>query len=315
LNKQFSDKIKSLTFVKKTTRYFKENSLIGFGGIPIYDVLEFFVSSISQGAIAVRASSVAFNFFLGIFPAIIFLFTLIPYIPIDNFQAQLLLIIKDVTPDFAYETISSTIIDIATNKRASLLSFGFVSALYFSTKGINSLIAAFNATSLELQSRKWINQQLISVFLMLMVVLFLSTAVFLITITGPLLDFLVQNGLMFKDMVYYLVIIAKWLVVLALFLFIISTIYYYAPASKANWKFLSAGSILATFLSIAISVGFAFYVSNFGQYNKLYGSLGTLIVILMWMYLNAFVIILGFELNVSIKNAKFRKSLTQLNTK
>jgi membrane protein len=150
---------------------------------------------------------------------------------------------------------------------------------------------------------------------MLMVVLFLSTAVFLITITGPLLDFLVQNGLMFKDMVYYLVIIAKWLVVLALFLFIISTIYYYAPASKANWKFLSAGSILATFLSIAISVGFAFYVSNFGQYNKLYGSLGTLIVILMWMYLNAFVIILGFELNVSIKNAKFRKSLTQLNTK
>jgi membrane protein len=139
-------------------------------------------------------------------------------------------------------------------------------------------------------------------------VLFVSLAVFLITITDPLLDFLVVKGLMFKDLVYYLVILGKWLVVFLLFLVSISMIYYFAPASKKDWKFISAGSVLSTFLSIVISVGFAYFVTNFGQYNKLYGSLGTLIVILMWLYLNSFVIILGFELNVSIKNAKFKKS-------
>ncbi len=303
------DKIIKLGFVKKALRFSKEHSFLGFGGIPVYEVLEFFVSSITNGSIAVRASSVAFNFFLGIFPAIIFFFTLIPYIPIDNFQEQLLDLIKDITPEFAYETISSTITDIATNKRGSLLSLGFLSALYFSTKGIKSLISAFNATSLHMRSRKWANQQLISIFLTLLVVLFLSTAVFLITITGPVLDIMVQNGFMVKDMVYYLVIVAKWIVVLSLFLIIISTIYYYAPASKSDWKFFSVGSVIATILSIIISLGFAFYVSNFGQYNKLYGSLGTLIVILMWLYLNAFVIILGFELNVSVKNAKFKKTI------
>lgn len=297
--------------IQKLLNYSKQNSVIGFGGIAIYEVLEFFISSIVKGSIAVRASSVAFNFFLGIFPAIIFFFTLIPYIPIDNFQIELLSLIKDVTPSFAYETIESTIIDIATNKRASLLSFGFISALYFATKGVSSLIMAFNATTLHLHARNWLNQQLISIFLTILIVLLVSTAVFLMAITGPLLDFMVSQKLMFVDMVYYILIIAKWIVVFSLFLLTISTIYYFAPASKNNWKFFSLGSILATFLSIAISLGFAFYVNHFGQYNKLYGSLGTLIVILMWMYLNAFVIILGFELNVSIKNAKFKNSIIE----
>jgi len=310
-NKRFQN-IEDFRLVKNAIQFSKERSLPGFGGISIYNVLEFFTSSISQGTISVRASSVAFNFFLGIFPAIIFFFTLIPYIPIQNFQIELLDLIKDVTPDFAYETIETTITDIAVNKRASLLSFGFLSALYFSTKGINSLIVAFNATALELRSRKWLNQQLISIFLTLLMVSLVSVAVFLITITEPLLNFMVEKKMMMIDLVYYLVIVGKWIVVFALFLFSISTVYYYAPASKEDWKFLSSGSVLATVLSIIISVGFAFYVSNFGQYNKLYGSLGTLIVILMWFYLNAFVIILGFELNVSIKNAKFKKSKTMI---
>jgi len=304
------ENIIELSFVKKLIQFSKDNTLWGLRGMSIYNVLEFFLHSIIKGAIAVRASAVAFNFFLGIFPAIIFFFTLIPYIPIDNFQVELLKLIKDITPSFAYETIETTITDIATNKRGSLLSFGFLSALYFSTKGINSLILAFNATSLTLDTRRWLNQQLISIFLTLSMVILVSLAVFLITITDPVLDFLVTKKLLVVDLVYYIVILAKWLVVFILFLVSVSTLYYYAPASKENWKFISVGSILSTILGIIISLGFAYFVNNFGQYNKLYGSIGTLIVILMWMYLNSFVIILGFELNVSIKNAKF-KSLNE----
>jgi len=303
------EKIAELIWVKNILNYTRNNTLWGLGGLPIYNVLEFFVKSLVEGAISVRASSVAFNFFLGIFPAIIFFFTLIPYIPIENFQIELLNLIKDVTPEFAYETIESTIIDIATIKRGGLLSLGFFSALYFSTKGINSLLIAFKATSLEFDNRNWLVQQIVSIFLTLIVVLLVSVAVFLITISDPILEYFVSKDLLFKDVVYYLLIIGKWLIVFFSFYFSVSSIYYFASAKKMNWKFFSTGSVIATFLGIAISIGFAFFVSNFGQYNKLYGSLGTLIVILMWIYLNSFVIILGFELNVSIKNAKKKKQL------
>ena len=303
------DKITELVWIKNILNYTKTNTLWGLGGLPIYNVLEFFVKSIVEGAISIRASSVAFNFFLGIFPAIIFFFTLIPYIPIDNFQITLLNLIKDVTPDFAYETIESTIIDIATIKRGGLLSLGFFSALYFSTKGINSLLIAFKATSLDFDNRSWLVQQVISAFLTLIVISLISFAVFLITITDPILEYFIIRDLLFKDVVYYLLVIAKWLIVFISFYFSISSIYYFASTNKRNWKFFSTGSVIATVLGIIISIAFAFFVNNFGQYNKLYGSLGTLIVILLWIYLNSFVIILGFELNVSIKNAQNKNHL------
>ena len=298
-------------WVKNTIEYSKKRTLWGLGGLPIYNVLEFFIKSIIEGAIGVRASSVAFNFFLGLFPAIIFFFTLIPYIPIPNFQLELLKLIEDITPSFAYETIEHTIIDIATIKRGGLLSFGFFSALYFSTKGINSLLIAFKATSLKFDNRKWVMQQLVSILLTQMVVLLISTAIFLITITDPILEYFISQNLIFKDVLYYLLILGKWLIVFFSFYLSISSIYYFASANKTNWKFFSTGSFIATFLGIATSIGLAFFVNILGHHNKLYGSLGTLIVILLWIYLNAFVIILGFELNVSIKNAKNKNQLLE----
>ena len=298
------DGLEKYNLVKRILEYTKKHTLWGLGGLPIYNVLEFFIKSITEGAISVRASSVAFNFFLGIFPAIIFFFTLIPYIPIANFQFELLKLIEDVTPGFAYETIESTITDIATTKRGGLLSFGFISALYFSTKGINSLLVAFKTTSLVFENRNWFTQQFVSVFLTLIVVLLITTAVILITITDPVLDYFLTQNIILEDLIFLSFFVGKWLIVFFSFYLSISSIYYFASASRKNWNFFSTGSVIATVLGIVISVGFAFFVNNFGQYNKLYGSLGTLIVILMWIYLNSFVIILGFELNVSIKNAR-----------
>ena len=189
------------------------------------------------------------------------------------------------------------------------MSFGFFSALYFSTKGINSLLIAFNATSLMFDNRTWLMQQVVSILLTQMVVLLISFAVFLITITDPILEYFIFKDLIFKDLVYYLLIFAKWLIVFFSFYLSIASIYYFASANKKNWKFFSTGSFIATFLGIIISIGFAFFVNNLGHHNKIYGSLGTLIVILLWIYLNSFVIILGFELNVSIKNAKNKNQL------
>ncbi len=301
--KDYIQKLLHSLWIIRIIDYSKSNSIIGFGKIPIYEVFQFFLITLTQGALGIRAAAVAFNFFLGLFPAVIFFFTLIPYIPIENFHAELLVLIQRLTPPFAFQTIETTITDIALTKQGGLLSFGFISAMYFSTKGIQTLIMAFNASSLKVEARSWFNLQLISFFLMILVVATLSVAIFLITITDPVLEFLVEYHVMYQGFVYYLIIVGNWFVIVLLFFIIISTLYYFAPSSKVNWHFFSIGSVIATILSIIISTGFTFYVSHFGQYNKLYGSLGTLIVILMWLYLMSYVILLGFELNNSIKTA------------
>jgi membrane protein len=287
--------------VEKLISWAKNITFWGFDGIPLYNVAIFFFKGIQKGALTTRASSIAFNFFLAVFPAIIFFFTLIPYIPIDNFQQELMNILKDVLPNNAYLSVKETIEDIIIHKRGGLLSFGAIAALYFSTNGINSMIGAFNATYHSIENRKWYMQRLVSLFLVLILFLLLTVAITLIVFSHTVLSYFVQIGLLELDATYYFLMGGKWVIVLALFFFVISFIYYLAPSGKTKWRFISAGSSFATVLSIIISVGFSFFVNNFGQYNKLYGSIGTLIVILIWLYFNALILLIGFELNASIK--------------
>lgn len=282
-------------------------TLPGFDKVPVYDVAVFFKRSLLDGALSVRASSVAFSFFLALFPAIIFLFTLIPYIPIDNFQEELLKLLQNFLPNNAYKTIQSTVEDIAMHKRGSLLSFGFIAALIFSTNGIAAMISAFNATVLTFESRTWIWQRIISVFLVLILTLLITISIGLLVSSQKLFDFILAHDWMEKNLLFYLLQIGHWFIIVSLFFFAISFLYFLAPAKKTKWRFISPGGTLATILMVITSLGFSYYINNFGQYNKLYGSLGTLIVVLLWLYFNSFVLIIGFELNASISNASLKK--------
>jgi membrane protein len=230
--------------------------LPGFDGIPLYDVCVFFFKSIMKGALTTRASSIAFNMFLAIFPAILFFFTLIAYMPIQNFHQEVLNLLSDIIPSNAYQAVKSTLVDILTSKRGGLMSFGFIAALYFSTNGINALIAAFNATYLSIDSRSWLAQRGISLILVLILSVLIMLAVILIIFSQAGMNYIVDAGWLKKDIIYYLIIAGKWIVVLALLFFAISFLYYLAPAKKTRWKFISAGSTLATVLTILISSGF-----------------------------------------------------------
>jgi membrane protein len=269
----------------------------------IFDVGVFLIKGLGNGALTTRASSIAFKIFLAIFPAILFFFTLIPYFPIENFDVILLDFFADMMPKEAFVTIRDTIEDVATHKRGDLLSIGFLSALYFATNGVNSVISAFNSTTLTIETRSWYRQQLISVILVLIISVLMTVAITVTTFSGTVINLLIDHAYI-PISSSFLLFGAKWIIIIALFYFIIAFIYYYAPAKKNNWSFFSIGSVIATGLTILISVGFSYYINNFGQYNKLYGSIGTLIVILMWMYWNSMVLLIGYELNVSIKNAK-----------
>jgi membrane protein len=140
-------------------------TLPGFHGLPIYAVGVLFYKGIVKGSITNRASSLAFNFFLALFPAVIFLFTLISYVPVNDFQDQLLGIIRNIMPDNAYQAARSTIEDIVKHKRGGLLSFGFILALYFSTNGINALIESFNQTYHSIETRSFLKQRVIALIL------------------------------------------------------------------------------------------------------------------------------------------------------
>jgi membrane protein len=271
-----------------------------FDGEPLYDVGIFFWKGIVDGAITTRASAIAFNFILAIFPAIIFVFTLIPYIPIDNFQQQLLDLLQSILPHNAFVAIQGTIEDIVTQPRGGLLSFGFLAAFFFATNGIVSVIAAFNGTIHAIETRSWINQRLVALILAVILTLLTTFSVALITVSQSVMKFLVENGLLQIDLTYYLLLGGKWLVICALFFFGFAFLFYLAPARKTKFRFISAGGTLATILTIITTIGFSFYINNFGEYNTLYGSIGTLVVVMLSFYFNSLILLIGFELNVSI---------------
>ncbi|HAQ18982.1 MAG TPA: YihY/virulence factor BrkB family protein [Prolixibacteraceae bacterium] len=281
----------------------KKITFPGFDGMALYDVMVFFWRSIVDGALSTRASAIAFSFFVALFPAIIFLFTLIPYIPIENFQNELFLLIEDMVPETTFMAIKETVEDILTRQRGGLLSLGFFMALIFSTSGFASMMSAFDASLHSFERRTWLGQRLIALLLLAILSVLITVAIALITFGQHMINSLVVSGYLKDHFTIYMLTIGKWFVILFLFFMANSFLYYLAPAKKTKWRFISAGSTLSTVLCIITFVGFSYYINHFGQYNKLYGSIGTLLVIMLLMYILSMILLVGFELNASINEA------------
>jgi membrane protein len=282
--------------------------LPGFEKLPLFDVIVFFVKGMRNGAVTTRASSLAYKFFLAIFPSLIFLITLIPYVPIPDFQDQLLQLMRDFLPSGAYDATQETLEDLIKNQNGGLLSFGFLFALFLSTDGMHSVISSFNLSIHANETRNFFKIRLIAVILVFIITLLLVLSIALIVFSEVVIDYLEKANILNDAFFMYALIVGKWIITLALFFFAFSFIYWLGPDSKNRFRFFNAGSTFATFFSILISSGFAFYVNNFGNYNKLYGSIGTVMVVMLWMYFNAIVLLLGFELNASISALKLSKS-------
>jgi membrane protein len=296
--------------IDKLLNFTKKIRPIGLSGLSIYDISSFFYKGLIEGAITTRASSLAFNFFLAFFPSIIVLFTLIPYIPVDGFQEILMDILMNILPPSTNEITLETLDDIINNQRGGLLSLGFVLAIYFSTNGINSLIEAFNASYHISKTESILKQRFLS-----LIITFTLTIILIFTITLIIFGQFIINYLIEYDFINsnekILFNLAKWLILISMLFLGISTIFNLGPSLKNKWRTFSPGAIFSTVFIIVTSLGFTYYIDNFGQYNKIYGSIGTLIIILLWIYFNAIILLTGFEINASIINAK--KKLNNLN--
>jgi len=259
-----------------------------------------------------RATAVAYNFTLAVFPTILFLFTLIPYIPIPGMEIQIMLFMQDAMPRSLYDFAAATIYDIISRKQGGILSFGFLLALITATNGMGALMTAFNMADHASENRGFFKTKGIALMLTLMLSFVLFLAVLVIIVGDFLVDWLQGTGLLGDDFTVFLLDTLRYGVMFATFMLAVAIIYRFAPKIQYGWRFFNLGAVVASFLVIISTYGFSFYLSRFSSYNKLYGSIGTIIALMIWFYLVALLLIFGFELNLSIWKAKEEKDVKRI---
>lgn len=285
---------------KRLVRWSKQIKFPGTKGLSAHEVISYFVRGLSKGSLNIRATSIAFHFLLALGPAIIFLLGLIPYLPIRNFQQGLMEILMEVIPKNSYAALEMLLQD----KHNGLQIFGFLVTLFFVQKGINGILEAFNATYHTMVTRRWIDRRLIAVGLFAILFVLVTLAAILLFFSNLGIKYLYMHGIIMDYGNYLLLQLGKWIIILTLTFLAISFLYYLAPSRKTRWRFFTPGSILATLLSIITSIGFSYFVNHFAPFNRFFGSIGTLIAVMLWMNFNALALLAGFELNASIRNAR-----------
>lgn len=273
------------------------------GQSSVYDVADVLLGELRLDSITKRASYMAFNFTLAIFPTIIFLFTLIPYMPSIlslDLGESILNFLADFLPEEMYTVAYGTIDDIVNKPRGGLLSFGFLFALILSTNGIMSLMDAFDKKYHTFYKRPYLKKRVIATVLTIALSSILFLAVATIFFGQWMLDVLVFYEIVTESYTYTLIVMLKYVAIILLFLLATSLIYYYVPAIQDKWPFFSAGAVVATILIFLVSMIFSLYISAFDTYNKFYGSIGALIGLMIWLDFVSMILILGFEINVSI---------------
>ncbi len=281
----------------------KRHTVPGFGRLSIFEVGSFFVKGMSNGTLGIRAASIAFNFFLAVFPGLLFLSTLIPYIPIPNFQTELMDLLEQLIPSDTFETIEETLADIVMYPRSGLLSIGCITTIIIVSNGVTAVIRAFNSSINVHETRSFVNLRVSSLIMVGLITVLLATAIALLIFGRTILAYLIAKRILFGTFSTVMFYVVQWLIILSLCIVSVSVIYYFAPAKRTHMGFISTGSVMATLLLLATSAGFGYYLANFSNYNALYGSIGTLIAILVWLNINSNILLLGFELNLSIQAA------------
>ena len=288
-----------------------------YENVSLYKILKIFLANLMDDEILDRANGVAFNFILAIFPAVIFLFTMIPYVtafyPEINTES-IMQFLGDQMPASMFDAISATLHDIISIQRGGLLSLGFFFSFYLSTNGMMALMRAFNACYRTIENRSAVKTRLIATALTVNMAIALLLAIMLLIVGQLALEYVTANlpewdWLDMSSFTVFLLFALRFLALFVAFFLAISFIYYFGPAIHYNWRFFSVGSLLATLLSLAVTYGFSFYITNFGTYNKVYGSIGALIALMVLIQLITIVLLVGYEVNTSIHDAIRKEAL------
>ena len=304
------NKIKAAIENSSVVEYVRNKSkhiiLPGFEGVPLYDVVMFFTRQMSKVGINDRAAAISFNFLMAIPAGTIFLCTLIPYMPISTeITIELLDLAKMFTPDEStYGMIANFLNDFLNTPRSGLLSFGFVVAVFYASNAVMALMRSFNRSLHSYKERGFVNERWTAIKLTTVLITMLIVTVTLLVTQGELFQWLMETLEIQNLFVRQLLFSVRWLIIILLILGSIGYVYKYAPAITKRWKLASPGAIFATFLVVLSTFAFSFYVNNFASYNKVYGSIGTIMILMFLIYLNSLILLIGYELNVCIHSLK-----------
>lgn len=286
------------------TRLLRWIQLPGFQGLSLFDLIEIYSLGIIKGALSSRASAIAYSFFMAIFPFLLFMLNVIPYIPIRNFQQRFLKFIDELLPAQTHDFFYPVIEDIATNPRTGLLSFTLILALFTMANGVSAIFSAFEYSVHVTINRGYIRQYIISVGVAILLSLILILTLGGIAYGEFLINWLKSDTLIDNDLFWISVV--QYLFFVVMLYVIVAALYYFGVQKRGSKGFWSIGALATTVLILLTTYGFGVYINNFSKYNELYGSIGALLIMLFYIWFNANLLLLGFELDQSLRRLKER---------
>lgn len=276
----------------------------GFHGFSVYEVVKSFMKAFSIPHLTERASAISYNFIMSVPPTCLFLFTLIPNLPFISkrtLEIQLQTLIMDVIPSRTYnKSVIQFVDEIINGSKIGLISFTFLLSLFFASNAVMGLMRSFNKDYIGFKKIKGLKKRWNAIKLTMLLFSLLLMFLVLVLVQNNILNMLGIKNETTKELILY----AKWILMIVLIFYTYGFIYKYAPSTFKRWKLVSPGAVIATFLSIIATIGFSSFVNSFGRYNILYGSIGTIMVIMIMIFINSLAVLIGFEFNLSINTLK-----------
>jgi len=299
---------KKIKFIRHPVKYLirksKKWSPPGFQGITVFATLKHLFKDFNLPSFTEKASAISYNFIMSVPTSCLFLFTLIPNLPFISkrgIKFQLHGLIHDIIPSSSYNKGLIQFVDSFINdSKIGMLSFTFVLSLFFASGAVMGLMRSFNKNHVGFQKIKGLKTRWEAIKLTMMLFGLLLLCLILLLLQRNILNWLGITNLQVRNLILY----GKWIFIIGLIFSSYAFIYRYAPSTTRRWNLVSPGAVIATFLTILVTLAFTAFVNNFGRYNILYGSIGTIMVIMIMIFLNSLVVMIGFEINLSINTLK-----------
>lgn len=303
MTKQIEDKLDKIPLINLLVRFFKQIKLPGFEGLSIYDLLELYGLGIVKGTLTTRASAIAFSFFTSIFPFLLFVVILIPVIPINGFDLEFSKFLESFLPAQTSDFFMSSIFEnLEGNSQAGLLSSVFLLSMFLMANGVNAVFSGFENSYHEQKTRNIFQQYLyaLGIALILAFLVLFTVAVFIyiqVYVIVPLNEVFSTEEATNTQWILF----AKYMFFVVMVYLATATLYYFGTKEGRQTSFFSIGALLTTLLIILTSYLFGIYIDNFSKYNELYGSIGALLILLMYLWLNSNILLLGYEFNATLR--------------
>lgn len=310
MTKPIEDKLAKIPVINILVRFFKQIKLPGLEGLSFYDLLELYITGIVKGALTTRASAIAFSFFMAIFPFLLFVIIIIPYVPIDDFKIEFSQFLESFLPaatsDFFFQNIFD---NIEGSQRGGLLSSVFVLSIALMANGVNAVFSGFENSYHQQLTRNVFRQYLYAlgialILAFLLIITIIVLGYFQIYVVQQVIEALENKGYHLESQTVFWYDFVKYMFFVIMVYLATATLYYFGTREGKQSKFFSIGALFTTLLIMLTSFLFGIYIENFGQYNKLYGSIGALLILLFYLWLNSNVLLLGYELNASLNKLK-----------